>query len=97
MSLVGPRPEMSFLVEKYSLLERERLLVKPGITGMWQISEDRKKKSIHESIDHDLYYVENIGFNLDLAIMMKTVLVMLRRMKGGRTNMRKLKVFQRTS
>ena len=97
MSLVGPRPEMSFLVEKYSLLERERLLVKPGITGMWQISEDRKKKLIHESIDYDLYYVEHIGFNLDLAILMKTVLVMLRRMKGGRTNMRKLKVFQRTS
>ncbi len=86
MSFVGPRPEMSFLVEKYSLLERERLLVKPGITGIWQLSDDRKKKLIHESIDHDLYYVEHLSFNLDLAIMMKTALVLLRRIKGGRTH-----------
>ena len=41
MSLVGPRPEMPFIVEKYELEHRKRLAVKPGITGLWQLSADR--------------------------------------------------------
>jgi exopolysaccharide biosynthesis polyprenyl glycosylphosphotransferase len=79
MSLVGPRPEMPFLVEKYGPLERERLEVKPGITGIWQISEDRKRLLIHENMDYDLYYVEHCSFNLDLAILLKTFIVVFRR------------------
>lgn len=75
MSLVGPRPEMPFLVEKYGPLERERLTVKPGITGLWQISDDRKRLLIHENMDYDLYYVEHSSFNLDLAILVKTFFV----------------------
>jgi len=80
MSVIGPRPEMPFIVEKYGPLERERLSVKPGITGLWQISEDRKRLLIHENMDYDLYYVEHLSFNLDLAILVKTVLVVIRRM-----------------
>jgi len=72
MSLVGPRPEMPFVVEKYSDLERLRLLVRPGITGLWQISADRSRQ-IHENVEHDLYYVENQSLLLDLAIMIRTV------------------------
>lgn len=80
MSLIGPRPEMPFLVQRYGPLERERLNVRPGITGLWQISEDRKRLLIHENMDYDLYYVEHMGFNLDLAIAVKTVTVILKRL-----------------
>ena len=77
--MIGPRPEMPFLAEKYGPLERERLSVKPGITGLWQISEDRKRFLIHENMDYDLYYIDHFGFNLDLAILVKTVFVVLKR------------------
>lgn len=79
MSMVGPRPEMPFLVNRYGPLERERLTVRPGITGLWQISDDRKRLLIHENMDYDLYYVENMGFNLDLAILVKTAMAILKR------------------
>lgn len=82
MSLIGPRPEMPFIVEKYGPLEHERLTVKPGITGLWQISEDRKRLLIHENMDYDLYYVEHFSFNLDLAILMKTVVTVTARFFG---------------
>ena len=55
MSLVGPRPEMPFIAEEYSPLVRERLKVKPGITGLWQLSADRSFL-IHQNIEYDLYY-----------------------------------------
>jgi len=54
MSFVGPRPEMSFIVEKYDEIHKERLKLIPGITGLWQLSGDRKK-AIHENMDYDLY------------------------------------------
>jgi exopolysaccharide biosynthesis polyprenyl glycosylphosphotransferase len=71
MSLVGPRPEMPFIVNSYDDLQRLRLSVKPGLTGVWQISADRANP-IHENLDYDLYYLENQSFWLDLAILMKT-------------------------
>jgi exopolysaccharide biosynthesis polyprenyl glycosylphosphotransferase len=55
MSLVGPRPEMPFIVEQYTPLQRQRLLVKPGITGLWQIGPTRAFP-IHENMEYDLYY-----------------------------------------
>ena len=72
MSLVGPRPEMPFIVEKYNDLHRQRLNVKPGITGLWQISADRKI-AIHENMDYDMYYINNQSFLLDLVLLAKTV------------------------
>jgi lipopolysaccharide/colanic/teichoic acid biosynthesis glycosyltransferase len=77
MSLVGPRPEMPFLVEGYSSLHRQRLQVLPGITGLWQISADRDFH-IHENIEYDLYYIRNRSFFVDLAIMFHTVFVAMR-------------------
>ena len=71
MSLVGPRPEMAFIVDNYGALERERLRVKPGLTGLWQISYARGE-AIHENIDYDLYYIENQSFLLDLVILALT-------------------------
>jgi exopolysaccharide biosynthesis polyprenyl glycosylphosphotransferase len=73
MSIVGPRPEMPFIVETYNEIQRERLKVKPGITGLWQISADRAKQ-IHENIEYDLYYVENASPLLDLVIILRTII-----------------------
>jgi exopolysaccharide biosynthesis polyprenyl glycosylphosphotransferase len=72
MSIVGPRPEMAFIVDQYDEFQRERLKVKPGITGLWQISADRAKQ-IHDNIEYDLYYVENASPLLDLAIIIRTI------------------------
>src|SRR5271165_1426494 len=73
MSLVGPRPEMPFIVEQYTPLQRRRLAVKPGITGLWQLSADRAFL-IHENIEYDLYYVRNRSLSMDVAILLHTVL-----------------------
>jgi len=73
MSLVGPRPEMEFIVKEYSEIQKERLKVKPGITGLWQISEHRKSP-IHENMEYDLFYIENQSLLLDLAILLRTAL-----------------------
>ncbi len=71
MSVVGPRPEMPFIVESYNPLHKERLRAKPGITGLWQISYARKT-AIHENLDYDLYYIEHQSFLLDLVIVALT-------------------------
>jgi exopolysaccharide biosynthesis polyprenyl glycosylphosphotransferase len=68
MSLVGPRPEMPFIVEKYGPMERERLRAKPGLTGLWQISYARGE-AIHANLDYDIYYIENQSLLLDLVIL----------------------------
>lgn len=78
MSIVGPRPEMEFIVKDYSLFERTRLMVKPGITGLWQIYADRTKP-IHENLDYDLHYIENYSLFLDFMIIMETALFMLKK------------------
>ena len=72
MSLVGPRPEMPFIVAQYNDLQRMRLKVKPGITGLWQLSADRRL-AIHENMDYDLFYIHEQSFLLDVAIMVQTV------------------------
>lgn len=77
MSLVGPRPEMPFIVEQYNDTQMLRLDVKPGITGLWQVSEARNAP-IHENVDYDLYYIENQSVFLDFTIMFLTVATMLR-------------------
>ena len=73
MSLVGPRPEMPFIVDSYGPRERWRLSVVPGITGLWQLSADRAYL-IHENLQYDLYYIRNRGFFMDIAILLHTLL-----------------------
>jgi exopolysaccharide biosynthesis polyprenyl glycosylphosphotransferase len=73
MSLVGPRPEMPFIVERYSAEQRRRLKLVPGITGLWQLSADRAFP-IHENIEYDLYYMRNRNFFMDVAILIHTAL-----------------------
>ena len=72
MSLVGPRPEMPFIVEQYNDLHKQRLNVKPGITGLWQISADRRL-AIHENMDYDIYYIYNQNLLLDIVIILRTI------------------------
>lgn len=71
MSLVGPRPEMPFIVERYNARHRQRLEVTPGLTGLWQLSADRSFL-IHENIQYDLYYIQHRNFFMDLAIILHT-------------------------
>jgi lipopolysaccharide/colanic/teichoic acid biosynthesis glycosyltransferase len=73
MSLVGPRPEMPFIVERYNVSHSQRLNVIPGLTGLWQLSADRNFL-IHENIQYDLYYIRNRNFFMDLAILLHTVI-----------------------
>lgn len=77
MSIVGPRPEMPFIVNSYTEEQRERLKVKPGITGVWQISAVRGEP-IHANMEYDLFYIEHRSLLLDLIIMVKTVLTAIR-------------------
>ena len=77
MSLVGPRPPLPREVATYEADVRRRLLVKPGLTGLWQIS-GRSNLSWDESVRLDLYYVENWTPVLDLMILWRTVQVVLR-------------------
>lgn len=77
MSLVGPRPEMPFIVDTYSEVDRLRLDAKPGITGLWQVSEARRFP-IHENLDYDLYYIENQSIFLDLVILVLTMAAVAR-------------------
>jgi len=72
MSLVGPRPEMPFIVDSYSSLERKRLAVKPGITGLWQVSPARAFP-IHENLQYDLHYIHHQSLLLDGAILLRTI------------------------
>ena len=71
MSLIGPRPPLPTEVELYADDVRRRLLVKPGLTGLWQVS-GRSDLSWEESVRLDLYYVENWSFVLDLSILART-------------------------
>lgn len=77
MSVVGPRPQVAREVAEYTGDLHRRLLIKPGITGLWQVS-GRSDLSIEDSIRLDLRYVENWSLTGDAAIMMKTVRTVLK-------------------
>lgn len=71
MALVGPRPQVAGEVELYDSAAARRLIVKPGMTGLWQVS-GRSSLSWEESVRLDLYYIENWTFSGDLLILWKT-------------------------
>ena len=72
MSIVGPRPQVSREVMTYDHHVMRRLLVRPGITGLWQVS-GRSELSWEDAVRLDLFYVENWSMVADLVIMLKTV------------------------
>jgi exopolysaccharide biosynthesis polyprenyl glycosylphosphotransferase len=76
MSLVGPRPPIPYEVEAYELWHRKRLDMKPGLTGLWQVS-GRNRLPFEEMVRLDLYYIENWSLLLDLEIILRTGFVML--------------------
>ena len=76
MSLVGPRPHVTREVEQYGPDMHRRLLVKPGITGLWQVS-GRSDLSWDESVELDVRYVENWSLGLDLTILWRTARAVL--------------------
>ncbi len=76
MSLVGPRPALPCEVARYDVDPRRRLVVKPGVTGLWQVS-GRSDLSWAESVRLDLKYVENWSLGLDLRILARTVRAVL--------------------
>ena len=78
MSLVGPRPVVPYELEHYSASSYRRFEVKPGITGLWQVS-GRNEKSYAEMIALDVEYVETRSLRLDLGILVKTIGVVLSR------------------
>jgi len=81
MSLVGPRPPLPREVAKYTPEQRRRLTVVPGCTGLWQVS-GRSKTTFQRMIELDLNYIENWSLRRDLAIVLKTIGVILR-MEGS--------------
>ncbi len=72
MSIVGPRPPMPDEVAKYSLAQRRRLSMKPGITCLWQIS-GRSRLSFEDRVVLDLKYIDNWSLKLDFIILFKTI------------------------
>ncbi len=76
MSIVGPRPELESVVSKYRPGLDQRHLVKPGLTGLWQISA-RGDGPMHENGEWDLDYVEQISLLTDIRILVKTPAAML--------------------
>jgi exopolysaccharide biosynthesis polyprenyl glycosylphosphotransferase len=78
MSLVGPRPALPTEMEAWTPEVHQRLHVKPGLTGMWQVS-GRSSASFEEYVRLDLYYVDNWSLWSDLAILVKTVPTVLAR------------------
>lgn len=76
MSVVGPRPALPREVAQYTEEERQRLQVKPGCSGIWQVSK-RSDCSFKEMLKLDLYYIKHHNLKLDIQIILKTILVMV--------------------
>ena len=77
MSLVGPRPELPWLLNQYDLWQHKRFAVPQGMTGWWQVN-GRADKPMHLNADDDLYYVQNYSLWMDIYILMKTPWVVFR-------------------
>jgi lipopolysaccharide/colanic/teichoic acid biosynthesis glycosyltransferase len=74
MVLVGPRPELTTVVHKHGLEGHPRHRLKPGITGLWQVSEHRNEL-LHETMDIDLDYIEALSLMTDVRILFRTLLM----------------------
>lgn len=77
MSWVGPRPEQPFITKEYEHWQWQRVLVPPGVTGWWQVS-GRSDLPMHLNTNYDVYYVRNYSILLDLKILIRTVVEVLR-------------------
>jgi lipopolysaccharide/colanic/teichoic acid biosynthesis glycosyltransferase len=78
MSLVGPRPELSEKVDAFGLRRHERHLVRPGLTGQWQVTHRSSGIHLIHCFDDDMKYLHRVTLRRDLAIMAKTLVVVFR-------------------
>jgi lipopolysaccharide/colanic/teichoic acid biosynthesis glycosyltransferase len=81
MSFVGPRPELPFIVAEYEPWQHRRHEVRPGITGLWQVSL-RGDVLMHEATHIDLEYVDRLSFRTDMTILIKTPFAALGSCRG---------------
>lgn len=77
MSLVGPRPELPWMVDQYEMWQHKRFAVPQGMTGWWQVN-GRSDRPMHLYTEDDIYYVQNYSIWMDLYILIKTPWVVLR-------------------
>ena len=76
MSFIGPRPIVKSEIKKYGDDFEKAFLIKPGISGLWQVS-GRNKLSYEKRVELDIFYSENISFLLDIKIFIKTLLIII--------------------
>jgi lipopolysaccharide/colanic/teichoic acid biosynthesis glycosyltransferase len=76
MSLIGPRPELPEIVARYEPWQHQRHLVRPGLTGWWQV-QGRSDLPMHEHTDLDIYYVQHVSMRFDAAILCRTVRIVV--------------------
>ena len=77
MSLIGPRPPLEREVAEYTPYDKQRLVIKPGCTGLWQVS-GRNDLDFDEMVELDMKYIQNLSLRTDLWILFKTVWVMIK-------------------
>ena len=77
MSIVGPRPELPLIVDSYTEWEHARHKVKPGLTGLWQVSARGTGRPMHEHVGVDIEYVAGISARLDARILARTPVALL--------------------
>ncbi len=77
MSIVGPRPELPLIVDSYTGWEHARHKVKPGLTGLWQVSARGTGRPMHEHVGVDIEYVAGISARLDARILARTPMALL--------------------
>ncbi|MBD1382675.1 sugar transferase [Metabacillus arenae] len=82
MSLVGPRPPLPREVAEYSNYDKQRLLVMPGCTGLWQVS-GRSNLTFQQMVELDLYYIKNRSISFDIKLIFKTIIVLSGINKNG--------------
>jgi lipopolysaccharide/colanic/teichoic acid biosynthesis glycosyltransferase len=82
MSLIGPRPIVEAEISKYGVHGAQLLLVKPGLGGVWQVS-GRSDTSYDERVQMDMHYIRNRSLRLDLSLIVRTALAVVRR-RGAR-------------
>lgn len=77
MSLIGPRPPLQREVAEYTQYDMQRLLVKPGCSGLWQVS-GRNDVHFAEMVDYDIDYIQKRGIRYDIALIIRTIKVMMK-------------------
>jgi lipopolysaccharide/colanic/teichoic acid biosynthesis glycosyltransferase len=82
MSLVGPRPELPSIVRRFEPWQHERHMVKPGLTGYWQVYARGDGRLMHELTELDIAYVHSVGLRTDLKVLLLTVPAMTGLKKG---------------